>query len=157
MQQNFNQAFSGFPETSRVWIYGSNREISISEQQYILENLKEFTGQWATHGKELIATAEVFLSNFVVFVVDESRVKASGCSIDSSVRFIKVIGSALKIDFFNRLSMLIENDGNLERIHYNDLNSKPNSFVFDTTIQNLGEFRTGFMKKIADSKLVSTH
>ena len=53
--------------------------------------------------------------------------------------------------------MLIENDGNLERIHFNDLNSKPNCFVFDTTIQNLGEFRIGFMKKIADSKLVNTH
>lgn len=154
MQQNFNQAFNGFPDSSRVWIYSASRELTLTEQSYVLENLNDFTKKWATHGKELVGSAQVFLSNFVVFVVDENRVKASGCSIDTSVRFIKSIGEELKIDFFNRLSILIKNGENLERIHYNDLNTKPNCFVFDTTIQNLGEFRTVFMKKIANNKLI---
>lgn len=153
MQQNFNQSFPGFSDTSRVWIYSSNREIAENEIDFIHRNLEEFTQQWATHGKELVASAAVILNNFVVFVVDEKQVKASGCSIDSSVRFIKSIGSELKIDFFNRLSVLIENNGKLERIHFNELKSFPDSILFDTTLQNLGDFRENFAIKLKESRL----
>lgn len=153
MQQNFNQSFQGFSDASRVWIYSANREITANESSFIQDNLAEFTKQWSTHGKDLIASAEVFLDNFIVFVVDENKVKASGCSIDSSVRFIKSIGSELKIDFFNRLSVLIENNGALQRIHYNELKSFPDSILFDTSIQNLGEFRSHFAINLSESKL----
>lgn len=153
MQQNFNQSFPNFPDTSRVWIYSSNREITANEINFIQRNLAEFTQQWATHGKELVASAAVILNNFVVFVVDEKHLKASGCSIDSSVRFIKSIGSELKIDFFNRLSVLIENNGVLERINYNELKSFPDSILFDTTLQNLGDFRANFAIKLSESRL----
>jgi hypothetical protein len=153
MQQNFKEMFSGFSEASRVWIYSANREIAANEIDFIQRNLAEFTQQWATHGKELVAAAEVVLNNFVVFVVDEKQVKASGCSIDSSVRFIKSIGSELKIDFFNRLSILIENNGSLERIHFNELKSYPDSILFDTSIQNLSDFRSSFTVKLSESRL----
>lgn len=153
MQQNFKGLFPGFSEASRVWIYSSNREIAANEIDFIQSNLVEFTQQWATHGKELVASAAVILNNFIVFVVDEEQVKASGCSIDSSVRFIKSIGSELKIDFFNRLSVLIEHNGVLQRIHFNDLKSFPDCILFDTTLQNLAEFKSSFAIKLSESKL----
>lgn len=153
MQQNFKELFPGFSDASRVWIYSSNREIAANEIDFIQSNLAEFTKQWATHGKELVASAAVILNNFVVFVVDEEQVKASGCSIDSSVRFIKSIGSELKIDFFNRLSVLIEHNALLQRIHFNDLKSFPDCILFDTTLQNLGEFKSNFAIKLSESKL----
>lgn len=153
MQQNFNQVFSGFPDTSRVWIYSSNRYLSFDEQDFINNQLLSFTKEWATHGKELVGAATIFNSNFVVFVVDESQVKASGCSIDTSVRLMKNIGNELKIDFFNRLSLLIENDESLERIHFNDLKNYSNAFIFDTTLTRLGDFRSRFKIKVSESPL----
>jgi hypothetical protein len=39
--------------------------------------------------------------------VNEDIESASGCSIDSSVRFVKSLGAELNIDFFNRLNVLV--------------------------------------------------
>ena len=67
--------------------------------------------------------------------------KASGCSIDSSVRFIKELGKELQVDFFNRLSVLIEKEGELKRIHFNQLDEYKNWNIFDTTITRLDQMR----------------
>jgi hypothetical protein len=38
-------------------------------------------------------------------MVDERKAGVSGCSTDSSVRFIKSLGEKYKVDFFNRTNL----------------------------------------------------
>jgi len=153
MQQNFNLSFSGFPDSSKVWIYSADRFFKENEKAFVHDCLEEFTQQWATHGKELFASASTFLDSFIVFVVDESKVKASGCSIDTSVRLVKSIGAELNIDFFDRLWMLVELNGSTKRVHFNDIKNFANSYFYDTTINNLGDFRSKFKIKVSESNL----
>ena len=55
-----------------------------------------------SHASGLKATGGILHNYFIVLVVDEQINKPGGCSIDSSVRFIKSIGEKYNVDFFNR-------------------------------------------------------
>lgn len=136
--------FPNYPESARVWIYCADRFLNGTEESYLQEQLTHFLKQWNAHGTELFAEGTVLHHAFVVIVADEDKVKASGCSIDSSVRFMKELGKELQVDFFNRLSVLIEKDGELKRIHFNELDQYKDWNVFDTTVTQLGSFRQKF-------------
>jgi hypothetical protein len=74
---------------SKLWLYQTNRPLNSTEITWLNEQLEEFTKQWAAHGNQLKAAGEVLNPYFVALAVDLTHENASGCSIDSSVRFIK--------------------------------------------------------------------
>ena len=92
-----------FSPDSRVWVYVCNRQLTGAEAIEIQQQLNAFCQQWTAHNQALLATAEVFENQFVLLMVDETRAGASGCSIDKSVRFLEELGSALNVDFFERM------------------------------------------------------
>lgn len=94
-----------FSDVSRVWVYQSNRCFTIKEALQIEEALATFCNQWRSHGAEVTAYANLFFGQFLVFISDEKEVTVSGCSTDSSVRFVKQIGDEFKVDFFNRTNL----------------------------------------------------
>lgn len=143
--------FPDYPESARVWIYAADRFLSGTEEAFAQEHLNAFLKQWAAHGTDLFAEGAILHNTFVVIVADEEKVKASGCSIDSSVRFIKELGKELQVDFFNRLSVLVEKEGELKRIHFNELDQYKDWNVFDTTITYLGRMRERFSVPVLDS------
>lgn len=104
------EKFAGIPGHSRVWIYQSDRELTESEVSWIEENAKIFLKDWNAHGAKMSAKLVVLYHRFIVLAADESQVQASGCSIDSSVKFIKSIEQSLQIDLFNRTQLAYRND-----------------------------------------------
>lgn len=104
------EKMAGIPGHSRVWIYQSNRELTESEVSWIEENAKVFLKEWNAHGAKMSAKLAVLYNRFLVLAADESQVQASGCSIDSSVKFIKSIEQLLGIDLFNRTQLAYRND-----------------------------------------------
>lgn len=88
---------------SKVWVYQSSRSFTATEAIEIQEQVNNFVQHWAAHGKGLRAFGKVYYQQFVVLVVEESTAKASGCSIDSSVHFLKSLGQKYKTTFFDRL------------------------------------------------------
>jgi hypothetical protein len=143
--------FPEFPVSSRVWIYSADRELNGTEENYALEQLKLFLNQWAAHGTELFADGTILHHSFIVIVADEEKVKASGCSIDSSVRFIKELGKELNVDFFNRLSVMVEKDGEMKRIHFSELDKYTDWNVFNTTVTDLKGLRTNFQMPVIET------
>lgn len=141
------------PDSSRVWVYQSNRFFSKDEIQFIEGKLKTFIQGWNNHGTNLTADAFVFSPSFVVLSVNESDINASGCSIDSSVRFIKKIGEELNIDFFNRLKVLIEKDNELKYVSLHALSDYEDFNTFNTLVQTLGEFKSSFKIPVKQSPL----
>lgn len=137
-----------FPGNSRVWVYQADRLLTSTEQQWALEQLAEFVPQWANHGKALSGTATILNDAQIVLVVNEAMVGASGCSIDSSVRFIKALGAELNVDFFNRFKLLTLNEGKPEFIHYNDKEQFKGRTYFNTLIHQLEDIEKDFIKEI---------
>ena len=146
--------FPNFPENSKVWVYAANRFFTEHESKIIQHNVDLYTKQWAAHGSGLIATGLILHNSFIVLVADENQVKASGCSVDSSVRFIKDIGEEFEVDFFNRLYLLIEKNREFKRIHFNELQNYLDWNLFNPLVQNLQELRNYWHLRISESQFV---
>jgi hypothetical protein len=148
-----------YSDESKIWVYQSNRIFNSNETAYIGQNLDSFLKNWVSHSNQLKAFGSIFKNQIIVLIVDESLAMASGCSIDSSVNFIKQIGQQLEIDFFNRWNFLyLNNDQNIQLISKDDLRNslQEGTINFDTPfidplVKTLKEFKNGFIKPLGES------
>jgi hypothetical protein len=116
--------FESLPLSSRVWIYQSNRKLSLYEKQLITEKLTDFVNQWSAHGQPLKASFLIEYDHFIILAADESYRTASGCSIDDSVRVVKETGGLANVDFFDRSQVAFLNEGQVLLIKQKDLKEK---------------------------------
>ncbi len=142
---------------SKVWLYYSHRPLNSNDSDYINSQLSSFCEQWQAHQQNLKATFSILHQRFIVLVVDENPVSASGCSIDKSVNELKRIGTELAINFFERSSLFYLQKNELVEIKFNELPLllehqaiNDDTVFIDTTIDNLGKLRTEFEKKLKD-------
>ena len=146
------------PKDSRVWIYKSKRAFSEAEKEHVLDSGREFTKQWQAHGAPMNAAIFVVADHFVVVAADESTVGATGCSIDSSVAYIRKLEAELKLTLTDRMFVILELEGafracsidELKRLHSEGTISDE-TIVFDDLVSTLGELQSGFRKKLKDS------
>ena len=97
--------FENLPIHSRVWIYQSDRKFTNQEVDFISEKAKAFIDQWTKHGSDLQGSFTIKYNQFLVLAVDEEINNVSGCSIDSSVRFIQEIEKLLKVDMMDKMNI----------------------------------------------------
>lgn len=89
---------------ARVWTYIAHRPLSPAEQDTVRAALAAFTQDWTSHNQALYAKGELFAERVVLLVVDETRsAHVGGCSIDTSVRFLRHLGEQLGVDWFDRM------------------------------------------------------
>lgn len=145
------------PET-RVWIYASNRPFTTQEAMQVTPHLEAFANQWASHNVQLQAWAGMLFNQFIVLAVDESRQDASGCSIDSSVRYLRSLESALGIDLFDRWNFhFIEDDAviTLPKDEFADAHRNgrilDDTLVFDHLVNTLGKLKASWIKPLGQS------
>lgn len=144
MQQIYN-LFEGFTEDSRVWLYTANRAITPTEAHFIQENLEHFVSSWKAHSTPLKAKACMLNEYIIAFVVDQTSANASGCSVDSSVRFIKELGKELNIDFFNRLNVVVEDENGNRKLHpYRKLQELTQGIYYNPLVDMLKDLKTNW-------------
>ena len=97
--------FSDLPDSSRVWIYQSNRSFSDQELQEINSKLEEFITQWTAHGADLKASFEIKYKRFITLALDQKLNAATGCSIDASVRFIQQLEKDYNVDLLDKMNV----------------------------------------------------
>lgn len=147
--------FENLNANSKVWVYTSDRSLNDSEINYLQKQSSIFVKDWAAHGVGLKAEALVYRNRFLILAVDESQSNASGCSIDTSVKFVKAMGSELGTDFFNRMNLVITNtDGELESVHVSDLKSFMNHSVYNPMITTLEQLRETWLIPVSSSPFV---
>lgn len=149
-----------FTDNSRVWIYQSSRLFTLSEALEIESLLNKFTAEWRSHGAEIDAYGNLFFGQFVVLMVDETRAGVSGCSTDSSVRFIKMLGEQFKVDFFNRTQLAFFVKHKTQLLPLNQLSyALQNHFIdgntlyFNNLVQTKKELEESWILPIKDSWL----
>jgi len=127
MLPNFSQLFPNLPAHSRVWLYLADRKLDATEAQYVTEQMQHFLSNWAAHNKKLTCDGTLLFNQYLILAVNEDIESASGCSIDSSVRFVKSLGAELNIDFFNRLKvMVLENNEPIITTYFEAVEKKQN-------------------------------
>lgn len=94
--------FENMPGDSRIWIYQADRKLTEQEQAELTEAGNAFFEQWAAHGAPLKSSFRLFHDQFLVVTADEGYNMTSGCSIDSSVAFVKQLENRYQISFFDR-------------------------------------------------------
>lgn len=97
--------FKTLPDTSRVWIYQSNRSFTDTELQEISSELDEFLSQWTAHGAGLKAGYEIRYKRFLIIALDQSSQPATGCSIDSSVHFIQNLEKKYGVELLDKMNV----------------------------------------------------
>jgi hypothetical protein len=144
MLQNFKNLFPELPDHSRVWLYLANRKLDSTELHYAEEQLQSFLKSWAAHGKNLFCDGRFLFDQYLVLVVNEKQESASGCSIDSSVRFVKSLGNELGVDFFNRMNVLEFDGEKTNTTNYFEAIEKKRTFL-NPLIESLSELRGSWL------------
>jgi len=108
--------YKNLPDNSRVWIYQSDRAFTTEEVTFISAQAEEFINTWTRHGDDLKGSFKIKYNQFLVLAVDECFNNVSGCSIDSSVRFIKKIEEKLKIDLTDKMNVTFKDGNNINLV-----------------------------------------
>ena len=97
--------FDVISEESRIWIYQPNRTLSPTEISEIESKIKDFLISWTAHGIDLQASFIIKYSRFIVITLNESFNIATGCSIDTSVRFIQELEIEYDISLLDKMNV----------------------------------------------------
>ena len=155
------KTFKDLPDHSRIWIYQSPRVLTNTEVQTIKDLSVSFLKEWTSHKQAMDAAVEVFHERFVVVAVDEKTAPASGCGIDSSVKFIKTLSDHLKTDLLDRATVYYKENNQIESILLSQLATpvtvsgvellKPETLVFNNLITTLGEQKSSWLVPASSS------
>ncbi|MDX1941885.1 MAG: hypothetical protein SFU99_15090 [Saprospiraceae bacterium] len=146
------------PETTRVWIYQSNQPFSDVKVPEIQKLVQDFAQQWISHNRQLRAHGDVLHNRFVILMVDESQADASGCSIDKSVYFLKNLQAEYGVDLFDRMRFSYLDGEAVKTVSreefatlYAEGKINNETLVFDTLVNNKGDFDKAFIKPLKES------
>ncbi len=139
------------PNHARVWVYQSNRAFTPEETVEIKGKAQLFVQGWASHGAALKAAIEIFYNRFIVIFVDEQQAAASGCSIDTSVGFIRDLQSAYSINLLDRMTMAWKEGDEVKTAAMNEFEAMieagtitGSTIVFNNLVADKGEFVAGW-------------
>lgn len=152
--------FEELSAASRVWIYQADRVLNQKDQDALLNASEEFLSQWAAHGQSLLASATIKYNHFLIIATDEGFNMASGCSIDSSFRFVQEMGGKLGINFFDRASLAFLNNEEVQFVAMTNLKSaiasgtvEESSLFFDNNLGTKEELEKRWLVKAEESWL----
>jgi hypothetical protein len=145
--------------SSKVWIYQSDKEFTYDELDYAREDIFHFLSEWTAHSAELDSYGNIFHKRFLAFFVDESKAHASGCSIDTSVRFVEALGKKMNKDFFDRMTYAyMDEEEDIHTLHHNNLSGAyadgkvfDSTFFFNNLVKTKGDFLTNWIRPLDES------
>lgn len=97
--------FNALADESKIWIYQANRSFTDVELQELEVSIKDFVNNWAAHGTGLKASFLIKYKRFIILGVDAASAQASGCSIDTSVRFIQELEKKYAVDLLDKMNV----------------------------------------------------
>ena len=149
---------NNLPDSSRVWVYQSNRAFLNTELVDLKEELSKFNLSWEAHGKKLKSAIEVYYNQFVVVFVDESYQEVTGCSIDKSVALMKLIEEKFSVEMLDKMNLAYKIGNSILNIKMGDFQEKVRSgefnkdlIVFNNLVQSRREFVSNWETKAKDS------
>ena len=130
--------FENLPSESKIWIYQSNRKFSDDEIAEIETALQAFFENWAAHGTSLESSYQLKYNRFIIIAVNQEVQAATGCSIDSSVRFVKELEAKMSLDLMNKLNISFKDGENINIVSLAEFQdyAKENKITSETIVFN---------------------
>ncbi len=150
--------FDKVKDSDKVWVFASEVPITTTLQQELSKPIIHFLSNWKAHNHQL--RAEMFFedNHFLIIVLDESFEKASGCSIDSMIHFIKSIETTFSLTLTNRALIFYQNDREIGTFPFNQMKEMINksvingdSIIFDNSITNGKELKAKWKVRASDA------
>jgi arginine decarboxylase-like protein len=143
--------FDTISDGSRVWIYAAEQELTNYQKQYILNRISLHLQSWNAHKVPLQAGIKIYENHFIIVALDESKNKASGCSIDSLQNKVKEIEQELSISLMNRLNVFCSINNIIKCMPATKLvnNVTQDTLFYDLTIENKYEL-SNWLKPIKE-------
>lgn len=150
--------FRDYPAESRLWVFMAERKLDEVETKVIKTYMDQFMPQWNAHGNALKGGYEWIFDQFLVIAVDESPAAASGCSIDSLTRYIKLIEDKIGTSFTDRMLVSYFENDQMKTEKLFDFKKKvkngdiaKNTIVFNNSVSNLSDFWDNWQQPLDQS------
>jgi len=150
--------FDLLPDSSRIWIYQSNRKLSDAEITEISDKSNKFVKTWSAHGNDLKAGATVLHKMFLILSVNEDINGASGCSIDKSVKFIQQLENTYNISLLDRSKFTYFDDQEIIISSVSELKMKidigsitKDTLIFNNLVDKKGDLEDKWIIHARDS------
>ena len=156
--------FDSIPDHARVWVYQANRPLNESEIEQTLQHGQQFIAQWAAHGQALRASVDVRYHHFLIIALDEQYHAASGCSIDSSVGFVRALETAFgdnkPLNFFDRTQIAFLESGTVRLLPLIEVKAQlsegqiaPEAQLFNNVVATKADLESRWLVSVQDSWL----
>jgi hypothetical protein len=150
--------FNTLPEESRVWIYQANRSFTNEEISEIQNKLNTFIENWTAHGSDLQSGYIIKYKRFIVIALNQNLNKATGCSIDASVRFIQQLEKDYDVDLMDKMNVSYKQGDfiayktllDFKKMAKDKAVSK-HTVVFNNMVTNIAEFNENWEVPASDS------
>jgi hypothetical protein len=140
--------FDSLPDSSRVWIYQSNRSFTENELSEISDKLIVFLDNWVAHGFSLEAGFEIKYKRFIIIAVDQEKQSPTGCSIDASVKFVKELEILYSVDLLDKMNVSYKQGNYVAYKTLMDFKKmakekavSKKTIVFNNLVNSLGEYK----------------
>ena len=143
--------FNKLPNSSRIWIYASEKALATEQQEYIINYIAEHLKGWNAHKVPLTAGVTILENHFIVIALDENKNGASGCSIDTLQKTIQELEKDLSIALMNRLNVFCKIGEIIKVIPSFKLGviANEDTLFYDLTIQRKEEL-SNYLKPIKE-------
>ena len=143
--------FHTLPDSSRIWLYASEKALTTDQQNHILTYIAEHLKGWNAHKVPLTAGVTILENHFIVIALDENKNGASGCSIDTLQKTIQELEKDLSIALMNRLNVFCKIGEFIKVIPSFKLGviANKDTLFYDLTIQRKEEL-SNYLKPIKD-------
>jgi hypothetical protein len=149
-----------FSNSSRVWIYQSNRLFTLNEALALEEKLTMFASSWKSHGASVKGFGTLFFGQFIILMADEEVAGVSGCSTDSSVRLMKSIEEEFNVSLFDRTTLAFYIKDTIQLLPLSQIQyAIEQSFIskdtlfFDNTVLSKADLLSKWLKPVKESWL----
>ncbi|MBT3571779.1 MAG: ABC transporter ATPase [Flavobacteriales bacterium] len=143
--------FHTLPDSSRIWLYASEKALTTDQQNHILTYIAEHLKGWNAHKVPLTAGVTILENHFIVIALDENKNGASGCSIDTLQKTIQELEKDLSIALMNRLNVFCKIGEIIKVIPSFKLGviANEDTLFYDLTIQRKEEL-SNYLKPIKE-------
>jgi hypothetical protein len=140
------------PDDARIWIFGISPTLDAARGAETLAEVDGFLDAWAAHNVPITAARELVEGAFLVVAIDRDA-EASGCSIDRMFGLLRGLESRFGVRILQADRIFVRHgDGHVDAITRAAFREggDPDTHVFDTLAERLGEIRSGHWERRAE-------
>ena len=152
--------FEQLSDQARIWIYQASRQLTLQEQEAILQASKAFLEAWTSHGRPLQCGAAVLHHRFFVLAIEKPTHELSCCTVDSAIDLLRELKDTLHIDLLARTQVVFSQGASTWMVPLDQAKEKvqqgaisADTCMFDNTITHKAALADKWLVPVQDSWL----